>query len=298
MAFTFLPLKKKGRQGRYQSQYGELTEGISDSVKQRSKGADPQKPCNVHSRSTRFPSWDTDNSGIVASCSIINDRHHQWGKIDDNDACVLKFITRVTQNGNCRLDSMSVRVCFTEHGPDNDVANTVLELLHGPFPTSLIHGPLRHEHFTRDLTVSPQVGVSTVNVEGGSYQQTRVTEFLRYWTYTCNMRVDKHDRRSIALWRWNADPGDPHVQHIGALYSAVVLAHPSKPFWIGCDIALELHSFRNGVLRRLKARRRDAGGGYVFRELLPTPSDRDLKELVETLNEDISKLIMSGSAVE
>lgn len=299
---TTLPNRRNRRtQGRYQTEYRNyrqrsqvtITRQVQDAVlyENTNNAHVPQ----VATRTSQMPQWAAEVGNANATCSIIKDVDNQWGKFNDADVGVLKFITKLTQDSEYRLDRMSVDICFAEHGPNDYVANTVLKVLGNPCPTDIIHGQLRREHVVRTTNMNPQVEVFGNSGGLGEHERTVETDFVRSWTYDCNWRKDKYGMSTIVQWNWNADPGDSAVQQLNALYSGVVLAHSREPFWVGCKITLKLHSHRQRYIRRFLGRARNGDENFQFQEITPSPAVINLEKVVNRLNEEVSKLMRSGS---
>src|SRR6266566_9000742 len=103
---------------------------------------------------------------------------------------------------------------------------------------------------------------------------------------------------TAAEWKWEADEGDPRVQHISRLYSGVVVGHLHRPFWVGCKIQ-PLLSYSD-PLRRLKryiGRPSKGGDKYAFVEIPLGPTDTNPEtdlEAVVRLDEEIAQLMGSN----
>ena len=112
--------------------------------------------------------------------------------LEGADAGVLKFLTSLNQGKGYRLDQVTVNICFTEYGPNNDEANTALILLKPPYPTNAIPGEQRKERVLCKRAVCAKVQALGGGGEFGGVERTHETEFVRSWNYSCIWCSDRH----------------------------------------------------------------------------------------------------------
>jgi len=256
---------------------------------------DPQ----AANRREPLPLQDARVGKLNVNCGMLGGKDCQWGKLEGADAGVLKFLTSLNQGKGYRLDQVTVNICFAEHGPNDDEANTALILLKPPYPTNAIPGEQRKERVLCKRAVCAKVQALGGGGELGGIERIHETEFVRSWYYSCIWCSDRHGKYTAAEWKWEADEGDPRVRHVSRLYSGVVVGHLHRPFWVGCKIQ-PLLSYSD-PLRRLKrymGRPSIGGDKYTFVEVPLGPTDTNpetnLETVVSGLDEEIAQLMGSN----
>jgi hypothetical protein len=229
---------------------------------------------------------------VAVRSIMLQGNHCQCGKLNGGDAGVLTFLTSFSQEKGYRLDQVTVDICFLEHEPNSDNANRKLKLLEFPSPIKAIHGEPRTERVSNKTTVYPKVQVLGNGGELGGNERTYETSFVRSWCYSSNWESDEYGNLTIAKWTWQADEGDPQVQHVGPLYSGVVVGPLCQPFWVGCSIKPRLSRSKPlKWLRRFVGRPNEEESQQAFTKILLNPTDTDLGPLVDGLDVKIHQLM-------
>jgi hypothetical protein len=231
------------------------------------------------------------------SCSILGGNGRQWGKLGSMGVGVLKFPTNLVQEKGYRLDRVTVDVCFTEHKPEDHelfLANTALELLKPLCLIETIHGEPRKEHVVRKSTLYPKVQTPGGGGEFGGSERTYETDFVRFWSYSCYWHSGRHGKYTVAKWKWEADEGDPQVQHVGRLYSGVVVGHLCQPFWVVCKVQPLLT--RRGLSKywkRYRGQPMEDDDKYKFTQIPLSPMNTNLGTVIDGLDKEITQLMCS-----
>jgi hypothetical protein len=303
---------RRGSQGRYRCKYSTLQQNTQAIIPEETTGtvphetpaADPQEvpaaithdvPATIRQGPLLLRDVKVDK--VSVSCSMLGGNDQQWGKLESMDVGVLKFLTTLAQEDGYRLDQITVDIYFTEHNPEDCelfLKNLALVLLKPPCPTKIIRGEPRKEHIIRKSSVYPKLQTPIGGGELGGSERTYETDFVRSWSYSCCWHGDRHGKLTMAKWMWEADHGDPQVQHVGPLYSGVVVGHLCQPFWVGCKIQPLLT--RRGLSKywkRYRGKSMDNDDKYKFTQIPLSPTNANLGTVVAGLDEEITQLMCS-----
>ncbi|KAH7169514.1 hypothetical protein DER46DRAFT_600402 [Fusarium sp. MPI-SDFR-AT-0072] len=298
---TMLSIRRE-LQGRYRSEYSDLEQGIQSFVTQQapakalhdSPAVIPEAPVAPTLQETTLVR-DVNVDKVYVSSVMLGGKDCQFGKFEGRDAGILIFLTSLTQGKGYRLDQVTGYIRFMEHEPNDDKANGELKILKHPCPTSAIHGEPRPERVTRKFLAYPKVEALGIGGELGGMEQTCETDVVRSWHYSCTWRGDEHGKLTVTQCNWQADEGDPQVQHAGPLYSGVVVGPLRQPFWVGCRIQpLLSRSSPFKWLKRFMGHPSEEENRHIFTKILPSLTDTDLGTVVDELDVRINQLIRSN----
>jgi hypothetical protein len=278
---------RKTNQGRYRSEYSRLqrqTQGLK--TNQGSVPAQNSSSNVLAPDPTKYPVHlaDTEDDRVHVTCTLLGGEDYRVGRLDEMDACVLKFLTSVAHGGRYKVDQVLVEICFSEHGPDDDNSDRVLTILRQPSPKAPICGDPRQEHIVRRGMFNPTLQIPGGGGELGGYERTYETDYVRSWTYSCWWSVDKHDRYTRVNWDWRADMGDPGVSQVGPLYAGVVLGHAGRAFWVGCRVELKLS---RPFYKRFRGGPVSDNNNYIFRKVPVRAMSTNLQTAASGLDEEI-----------
>ncbi|ETN45460.1 uncharacterized protein HMPREF1541_09292 [Cyphellophora europaea CBS 101466] len=260
--------------GRHRQRYGELRRKVQEI--DTDPGAPPRNLARTDIRRAR-----------VSCCLKASDT--KWGKQADHNVAIFFLEIVMYQPPGYLLKDLTLQIKFLEQDPDRAGSRSRrrarLWLINNPSPTHVTGTP-RNQHHTRGYSIEPGGGAGAISFSLGRFGHERSMERARSWIFRSNRDLDEHDNYTGASWIWESNKYNPQVDGPGPLQAALVVRHPSQPFFVTCTVEGNLR--KNYSILRLF--RRNHQEPAEIRMILPVVNDRDLSQDIDTLEDKITRL--------